>query len=83
MKRGPSMSCSRRRFLARAAAASSGVAAVPHLLTSTAAGGRARSYAANEQLQIAVVGPGGRGSGFVAEDGWSSGKNFKTHRRIG
>lgn len=31
-----------------------------------------RAYAANEQLQVAVVGVGGRGAGFVAEEGWSS-----------
>jgi len=34
--------------------------------------GRALSYAANEQLQVAVVGLGGRGSGFAVEEGWSS-----------
>ena len=34
--------------------------------------GNARTYAANEQLQVAVVGVGGRGSGFVVEKGWSS-----------
>jgi hypothetical protein len=32
----------------------------------------ARSYQANERLNVAVVGPGGRGAGFVAEEGWSS-----------
>ncbi len=31
-----------------------------------------RSYAANEQLQIGVVGVGGRGAGFIAPEGWSS-----------
>ncbi len=31
-----------------------------------------RAYAANEQLQVAVVGVGGRGSGFCVEEGWSS-----------
>ena len=34
--------------------------------------GQARGYAANEQLQVAVVGLGGRGSGFAVEEGWSS-----------
>ena len=34
--------------------------------------GQARGYAANEQLQVAVVGLGGRGSPFVVEKGWSS-----------
>ena len=34
--------------------------------------GRALSYEANEQLQVAVVGLGGRGSGFAVEEGWSS-----------
>jgi len=31
-----------------------------------------RAYAANEQMQVAVVGVGGRGSGFAVEEGWSS-----------
>ncbi|HPD14741.1 MAG TPA: Gfo/Idh/MocA family oxidoreductase [Planctomycetota bacterium] len=31
-----------------------------------------RAYAANEQLQVAVVGVGGRGAGFCVEEGWSS-----------
>ena len=34
--------------------------------------GQALSYEANEQLQVAVVGLGGRGSGFAVEEGWSS-----------
>jgi len=34
--------------------------------------GQARGYAANEQLQVAMVGVGGRGSGFVPDKGWSS-----------
>ena len=34
--------------------------------------GQACGYAANEQLQVAVVGLGGRGSGFAVEEGWSS-----------
>ncbi|MFO7902231.1 MAG: twin-arginine translocation signal domain-containing protein [Planctomycetota bacterium] len=29
-------------------------------------------YPANEQLQIAVIGVGGRGMGFVGKEGWSS-----------
>jgi hypothetical protein len=33
---------------------------------------QARTYRANEQLQVAVVGVGGRGSAFVVEKGWSS-----------
>jgi hypothetical protein len=33
---------------------------------------QARTYGANEQLQVAVVGVGGRGSGFAVEKGWSS-----------
>jgi len=33
---------------------------------------QALGYAANEQLQVAVVGVGGRGSGFVPDKGWSS-----------
>lgn len=52
----------RRSFLG--AAASTGVL----LLTRDQACG----YATNEQLQVAVVGLGGRGSGFAVEEGWSS-----------
>ena len=58
----------RRGFLG--AAAATGTLVLPP--------GRARSYAANEQLQVAVVGVGGRGSGFVVEKGWSS-----VHQQIG
>ena len=32
----------------------------------------ARGYAANERLQIAAVGVGGRGGSFVRDEGWSS-----------
>lgn len=52
----------RRRFLGTAAA--TGVLLVTP--------GQARRWAAHEQLQIAVVGLGGRGSDFVVEKGWSS-----------
>ena len=57
----------RRTFLRRAAAgaAGAGLLILPRSQS-------ARAYAANEQLQITVVGPGGRGAGFVAEKGWSS-----------
>ncbi len=34
--------------------------------------GQALGYAANERIQVAVVGVGGRGSGFVPDKGWSS-----------
>ena len=34
--------------------------------------GQACGYATNEQPQVAVVGLGGWGSGFVVEEGWSS-----------
>ena len=54
----------RRKFLATGAATGLGACLIPH--------GRARGYAANEQVQVAVVGAGGRGAGFVAEEGWSS-----------
>ena len=56
---------STRRELLRRAAAGAGLLILPRSQS-------ARAYAANEQLQIAVVGPGGRGAGFVAEEGWSS-----------
>lgn len=52
----------RRGFLGTAAA--SGTLLLPY--------GQALGYAANEQLQVAVVGLGGRGSGFAVEEGWSS-----------
>ena len=52
----------RRGFLGTAAA--TGTLLLPH--------GQACGYAANEQLQVAVVGLGGRGSGFAVEEGWSS-----------
>ncbi|HPM83980.1 MAG TPA: twin-arginine translocation signal domain-containing protein, partial [Candidatus Anammoximicrobium sp.] len=52
----------RRRFLGTAAVAA------PLLLPRE----QALGYAANEQLQVAVVGVGGRGSGFAVEEGWSS-----------
>ncbi len=52
----------RRRFLGTAAAAG----------TLLLAPSSARGYAANEQLQVAVVGVGGRGSDFVPDRGWSS-----------
>ncbi|MFW6171679.1 MAG: Gfo/Idh/MocA family oxidoreductase [Planctomycetota bacterium] len=32
----------------------------------------ARGYVANDQLQIAVIGIGGRGMGFIGKQGWSS-----------
>ena len=51
----------RRGFLG--AAAATGTLLLPH--------GQACGYAANEQLQVAVVGLGGRGSGFAVEEGWS------------
>jgi hypothetical protein len=57
----------RRTFIRRAAAGATGAG-----LVILPRGQSARAYAANEQLQIAVVGPGGRGAGFVAEEGWSS-----------
>ncbi|MDY0165511.1 MAG: Gfo/Idh/MocA family oxidoreductase [Thermoguttaceae bacterium] len=60
----PQGGLTRRRLLRAAAAAGVGAWLIPH--------GRARGYAANEQLQVAVVGVGGRGSGFVEEEGWSS-----------
>ena len=55
-------SLTRRGFLGTAAGAGA------LLLTKC----QARAYGANEQLQVAVVGVGGRGSGFVVEKGWSS-----------
>jgi hypothetical protein len=63
-KHGASRSActTRRGFLGTAAATGSLVLAA----------GQARGYAANEQLQVAVVGLGGRGSPFVVEKGWSS-----------
>jgi hypothetical protein len=54
----------RRAFLGASAAAGMGARFIPEKL--------AFGYTANEQLQIAVVGVGGRGGGFVAEEGWSS-----------
>jgi len=63
-KHGASRSAcvTRRTFLGTAAATG----------TLVLAPGQARGYAANEQLQVAVIGCGGRGSGFVVEEGWSS-----------
>ena len=52
----------RRGFLGTAAATG----------TLVLAPGQARGYAANEQLQVALIGCGGRGSGFAVEEGWSS-----------
>ncbi len=56
------VSLTRRGFLGTTAAAGA------LLLTKV----QPRAYAANEQLQVAVVGVGGRGSGFCVEEGWSS-----------
>jgi hypothetical protein len=52
----------RRSFLG--AAASTGILLLPR--------SQACGYATNEQLQVAVVGLGGRGSDFAVEEGWSS-----------
>ena len=52
----------RRGFLGTAAATG----------TLVLAPGQVRGYAANEQLQVALIGCGGRGSGFAVEEGWSS-----------
>ena len=48
----------RRGFLGTAAATG----------TLVLAPGKARGYAANEQLQVALIGCGGRGSGFAVEE---------------
>jgi hypothetical protein len=55
----------RRAFLRQAATGGLGLAVLND-------SGSARGFAVNEQLQIAVVGVGGRGKDFVAEEGWSS-----------
>jgi len=52
----------RRGFLGTAAATG----------TLVLAPGQVRGYAANEQLQVALIGCGGRGSGFAVDEGWSS-----------
>ena len=52
-----------RRAFVGAAAASSVLVLAP---------GQVRGYAANERLQVALVGCGGRGAGFAVEEGWSS-----------
>ncbi len=68
---GRASDLTRRRFLGTAAVA--GGLLLPR--------GSAFGYAANETLQIAVVGVTGRGAGFVAEEGWSSVRQ-QTGRRI-
>jgi hypothetical protein len=55
----------RRAFLRQTAAGGLGLVLLSQ-------GRSARGYEANEQLQIGLVGSGGRGAGFLGDEGWSS-----------
>lgn len=55
----------RRTFLRRTAASGLGWVVLKNSRS-------ARGYAVNEQLQVAVVGAGGRGGNFLPDEGWSS-----------